>query len=199
MFAQKFAQATKKAKDEGEARRAKIVKDVVAFVERECLRAASKEQTVADIPTLNFEQLRCDMRPEDLQRRVFSAFEEGGCTAVASSVWLWRISWPENPPNPVRGPAGNVRGKCPVCHETSLLVSLVPCGHSVCHGCSEQYAKQICPSCRGGVTRCIPMFVDEVVGSEQSSKRRRVEEVRSAGPHAGPQTPRVSGSGLRGR
>mmetsp|Transcript_79096 Transcript_79096/g.180996 ORF Transcript_79096/g.180996 Transcript_79096/m.180996 type:complete len:160 (-) Transcript_79096:177-656(-) len=127
-------------------------------------------------------KLKGDMPMCELKKRVMAAIREGGCTVEEKGTCL-RVSWPRKSADPGRAAAGNVRGKCTVCHSESFLVALVPCGHTVCLGCSKAVARHACPCCRGTVTRCIPMFVDrsgddkDEVESEKPSKIPRTESL----------------------
>mmetsp|Transcript_18301 Transcript_18301/g.42142 ORF Transcript_18301/g.42142 Transcript_18301/m.42142 type:complete len:183 (-) Transcript_18301:83-631(-) len=173
MLAQRLAKTSQKARKEAEARWVGVVKDVTEAVERRCLDAAADSSHCATIDLSLFDERRSDMPPKELRRGVAAALTSGGCT-VAGRGSVLEISWPELPDSAADA-AGNVRGKCPVCHELTLLVALVPCGHSVCRPCLETAAKETCPTCRGDVARGIPMFVEEVEGMEQPGKKRRVE------------------------
>mmetsp|Transcript_27308 Transcript_27308/g.61652 ORF Transcript_27308/g.61652 Transcript_27308/m.61652 type:complete len:176 (+) Transcript_27308:47-574(+) len=175
MLAQWLAEETQKAEIKL-IQQAKGAMDVVMTL---CTGAASENLTTCKMPIESLTRRLTESEIDDLRKRVLTALTEGGCSAEWNERWL-KVSWHRIDDQPARV-AGNVHGKCPVCYAGALLVALVPCGHTFCHGCSDTAITKTCPCCRGEVTRCIPVFVEssdnsqEEAGSEPPSKVQRTE------------------------
>eukprot|EP00930_Biecheleria_cincta_P009084 TRINITY_DN110723_c0_g1_i1.p1 TRINITY_DN110723_c0_g1~~TRINITY_DN110723_c0_g1_i1.p1 ORF type:complete len:204 (-),score=30.25 TRINITY_DN110723_c0_g1_i1:136-702(-) len=72
---------------------------------------------------------------------------------VGNDIYCWTldVSWAEAVGQDAtacnsKTPAGT-EAQCPICTQTLPAVVLVPCGHTVCHGCSENL-QRTCPCCR---------------------------------------------------
>mmetsp|Transcript_24645 Transcript_24645/g.52533 ORF Transcript_24645/g.52533 Transcript_24645/m.52533 type:complete len:194 (-) Transcript_24645:98-679(-) len=178
--AQEAKAAAAKAKAEAEA---KALRSAVEYLERRCHEAAAagRDCVATVFDRWPYEARQC----RTIEAAAMAALESGGCTVKympagsengGGYLAHWTIHWEQPVPCAASAQVGNVRGACPVCYETTLLVSLVPCGHSICAGCRGKAATPECPSCRGAVTQWIPMFVDGVVGSETPSKKMRTDQ-----------------------
>ena len=56
--------------------------------------------------------------------------------------------------NDTMPPKGGLRGQCPICLGSKMLVALAPCGHTMCSPCQQKVAaRRKCPMCRCHVDR----------------------------------------------
>jgi hypothetical protein len=69
----------------------------------------------------------------------------------------------------------NLRGKCAVCHdEENWVVSLVPCGHTLCTGCAPLFVSKQCPlRCGSLVQRVQNLFFNPPMEARDSQTCKR--------------------------
>jgi len=167
------------------------VEKVYRHAQEQCRQAADCGQVEEMIFTFG---LGLGADSLDSVHMVMQLFKIAGCDVKDEDYpnGSFTVNWSRAPLTPPRTP-GNVEGTCAICHDHAVLTALVPCGHTFCTQCTSTTPAS-CPTCRGMVTRAIPLFVDAVPQAKRPRTDRSVgatpDQVVSGG------TPNAAAPGL---